>query len=58
MLHHCARCGRELEPGRLVWLELSTKTGRYTDPDRVRIPEDESQGLFPFGKDCAKEETR
>lgn len=49
----CERCGAPLNEGRAVWLEMSTKTGKYTDPVKHPLPEDESQGCFPFGKDCA-----
>ena len=51
--HTCTRCGASLNPRTLVWLELNAKTGRYTDPAHVEIPEGDSQGTFPFGRDCA-----
>ncbi len=49
----CERCGRPLEPDRIVWLELDQRTGKYTD---VEVPEEFSQGAFAFGVDCAKAE--
>jgi hypothetical protein len=54
MEHRCERCGEQLNPKTAVYLELSTKTGRYTDLDQSgMLPESESQGCFPFGRDCA-----
>jgi len=47
----CENCGRELDPRKSVWLELSWKTGKYTDGE---LPEEESQGFFCFGSACAK----
>ncbi|KKM97144.1 hypothetical protein LCGC14_1171130 [marine sediment metagenome] len=49
---HCARCGKALTA--VVWLELSTLTGRYYEPGL--IADSSSQGLFPFGALCAKKE--
>lgn len=49
----CERCGEEVHPDREVWLELSTSTGLFTDPKVQALPEDESQGGFCFGQDCA-----
>lgn len=46
----CTRCGRK-ELGTVVYLELNNRTNHYATPGRV--PADESQGLFPFGKTCA-----
>ena len=52
---YCNTCERELEPDRIVWLELDTYTGIYHDPES--FPEDGlSQGMFAFGADCAKRE--
>lgn len=50
----CERCNEKLKPGTEVYLELNNKTGLYSDPDKVNLGEDESQGGFPFGKACAK----
>jgi hypothetical protein len=48
---NCDRCGEELHPDRTVWLELNHRTGKYTTED---VPEEESQGCFPFGVACSK----
>lgn len=58
MKDYCERCGEELNPKTMVYLELSTKTGLFTDPDKVDLGPDESeggesQGAFTFGKACA-----
>jgi hypothetical protein len=50
MTERCERCGRELNPGDEEWLELEMSTNRYRLPGEV--DETDSQGLFPFGKDC------
>ena len=52
----CTRCNEKLHSRRIKWLELSTKTGCYTDPEIVLLPEEESQGCFPFGLVCARKE--
>jgi hypothetical protein len=52
--YQCERCGESLAPGKEVWLELNTYTGRYHDPDKDPVPESESQGGFTFGPACAK----
>jgi len=56
---YCERCGEKLNPKTLVYLELSTKAGLFTDPDKVSLGAAESeggenQGAFPFGKACAR----
>lgn len=49
-VERCYRCNEILKPGREVWLELDTRTGRFTmDP----IEEEHSQGFFAFGAVCA-----
>lgn len=48
---HCERCGKLLDNERIVWLELNQNSGRYHEDGMV--PEEESQGSFPFGPDCA-----
>jgi hypothetical protein len=48
---NCQRCGKPLTEHSKVWLELNCLTGKYSPPGSV--PGGESQGLFPFGKDCA-----
>lgn len=50
-MQHCTRCGERLVPNRVVWLELSTVTGKYSE---TPLPPAESQGWFPFGMSCAK----
>jgi hypothetical protein len=47
----CACCGKQLK-GNAAWLELSFKTNKYYI-DNV-VPQEESQGYFPFGLTCAK----
>lgn len=52
----CERCGAKLSEHRngeynIVWLIYDQRTGTYTDK---QIPDEFSQGAFPFGKDCAK----
>lgn len=42
----CNRCGEKLKPGSEVWLELVEGGNIYTDPDKVTIPEINSQGCF------------
>jgi hypothetical protein len=51
--YECERCDRELDPDKTVWLELRWDTGLYYAPG-TEIPEDKSQGGFPFGAACAK----
>lgn len=48
----CTRCGKDIIPGREVWLELDWYRGTYHKAGEV--PEEHSQGGFPFGADCAK----
>lgn len=49
----CQRCGRRLDPDQIVWLEMDQRTDTYVDPAIVRVPDEQSQGCFPFGADCA-----
>lgn len=49
----CTNCGKDLK-GEFVYLELNSFTGLYVDPDKLKIVSQESQGVFPFGKDCAR----
>lgn len=51
-MNYCEECGKILKEGEEIWLELSIDDGNYyTD----NFPVDhKSQGLFPFGKSCAK----
>ena len=48
----CERCERELKPKQVVWLELRMGTDEWGLPGWLE-PED-SQGVFSFGKSCAK----
>jgi hypothetical protein len=51
----CERCGKPLNPKRIVWLELSNTDGRYYK----KIPENHvSQGAFSFGKLCSIEQLK
>jgi hypothetical protein len=49
--NRCERCQEILKPGNEVWLELDQRTNTYTD---LEVPQEHSQGGFPFGADCAK----
>lgn len=46
----CERCGKK-HLDEFVFLELNNKTNRFAVPGS--IPDGDSQGLFPFGKQCA-----
>lgn len=49
---NCTNCGKKLHTKRIVWLELDQDTGNYYANG---IPKEHtSQGMFPFGADCAK----
>jgi hypothetical protein len=50
--HYCAGCGCVLTGRRVRLLELDQRTQTYHDFRGV--PEDRSQGWFPFGLKCAK----
>lgn len=49
----CQRCGKR-HLAVFVWLELDSATNLYHEPGAVAIRR--SQGLFPFGVQCAKAE--
>lgn len=50
--NHCTLCGKTLtHTGNEVWLELDQRYDVYHDFRNV--PDDRSQGWFPFGRDCA-----
>lgn len=51
---NCERCGEELKPDRVSWLEFDQRTSTYVDPEQVAVPDDDSQGLFAFGRSCAR----
>jgi hypothetical protein len=48
--YHCTCCDRKLNESKMVWLELDTSTGKYTEG----CDESVSQGWFAFGPGCAK----
>lgn len=50
--HTCQRCGKQ-HLSEFTWLELNTYTNRYHRPEKLPIA-GLSQGLFPFGRACAK----
>lgn len=50
---HCERCLKIVKPGREVWLELNSHSGRWFGGEG-HVPESQSQGTFLFGADCAK----
>jgi hypothetical protein len=47
----CTCCGAALK-AKIAWLELDQRTDTYHDLGGV--PEDKSQGWFPFGMTCAR----
>ena len=51
----CTRCNEWLR-NKVRMLELDQRDGSYHD--RGDVPEDKSQGWFPFGIACAKREVR
>lgn len=48
---YCTCCNRTLR-GKVAWLELDQRDQTYHDFGGV--PQDKSQGAFPFGMWCAK----
>jgi hypothetical protein len=51
----CTRC-RQLLRGAVTYLELDQRTGHYRVPGSV--PPEHSQGAFPFGWVCARQELK
>lgn len=47
---YCTCCERPLR-GRLTWLEMNSRTGKYSAGG---VPPEQSQGWFPFGPTCAR----
>lgn len=47
----CMECGKTIKSGKVIWLEMNMKTGEYKEE---LLPGEPSQGMFPFGADCAK----
>lgn len=57
--HFCERCGEKLNPATLKFLEMDSRNNLYSDPEKAQVwPADQSQGLFAFGKACAREVLR
>ena len=55
----CERCGATLTPQTVAWLELNSRTGEYAVPGTTEWSDGpDSQGCFPFGKDCAEKVVR
>jgi hypothetical protein len=50
---HCERCGEKLDEKAAVWMEMNCMTALFYR-EEGKVPEDESQGWFSFGKACAK----
>ena len=48
----CERCHKPVDKDAAVWFELNSSTGEWLTPGAV--PENDSQGCFAFGVDCAK----
>lgn len=48
---YCTRCEQPLK-GKFAWLEHDRRFGGYHDLGGV--PQEHSQGLFPFGLSCAR----
>lgn len=50
----CCKCGRELDPAKVVPLELNSTTLTWHREEDDAVPEEESQGVWDFGPACAK----
>jgi hypothetical protein len=48
----CDCCGKPLAWGRAVWLEFDQRIGAFHDYE-LGVPQEHSQGWFPFGPSCA-----
>lgn len=53
---YCTCCERDLSGHAFRWLELDQRTDTYHDFQDV--PEDRSQGWFPFGLTCARKKIK
>lgn len=51
--YNCECCGRELAWGKVFWLELDQRIDEFHDFE-LGVPQESSQGAFPFGVDCAR----
>lgn len=58
MTEECTECGAKLAPDRTVWLERNAFTGKHYLPEEHAVPQEESQGLHPFGATCARKKLR
>ena len=56
-IDQCDCCGRDLNPGRIVWLEFDQRISAHHDYC-LGVPEQHSQGWFPFGPACAARKLR
>jgi hypothetical protein len=54
----CDGCRGTGKVDQFVFLELNIWTHAYTDPDVKPLPEKDSQGCFPFCKQCAKKKLK
>lgn len=53
LVYCCEKCARDINEKTSVWLEMSLK-GEWVIPGSAEWSNGpESQGCFPFGKDCA-----
>jgi hypothetical protein len=52
---YCTCCEKPLK-GKIAWLELDQRTDTYHDFGGV--PDNKSQGWFPFGLTCARNKLR
>ena len=52
MEEKCFKCGAKLDKKKIVWLELDVTTNIFHEIGVILT--ENSQGMFPFGKDCAK----
>ena len=46
---YCQKCGKEVDPKKAIWLEWDLRTA---GPTLEKIPEQHSQGSFPYGPEC------
>jgi hypothetical protein len=53
---YCTCCGRDLTGHAIRMLELDQRNQTYHD--YWDVPEDQSQGCFPFGLACAKKQIK
>lgn len=51
-MYRCTHCEKPINPAKTAWLELDQRDDTYHD--RGDVPDNLSQGWFPFGIACAK----